>query len=523
MTDQPVFVDVSPRTRVLQSLRHVGYPIQYAIGDLVDNSLDADANHVKIGIIQHAGSIDIVISDDGFGMSPTDLSEAVRMGSELPSVPGKNGKFGMGLCTASLSLSPCFSVITRHNGGTISGIRHDLKHMSEVNRFEATSMTVEEATTAYTRFAVDPDRYGTIVILEACDQIKHNNIEHLVGVTTERKRGRPMSSENTLPVQLGRMYRRFIDAGREINIVVENDDVTVATVPVVAIDPLEWNEAGTNQWDSGDIEIKGSSARITYRLALIAEDVNQPERVIRQGGANRGFSILRNNREIMTRQRLGMVQEHTWTNRIRGEISFTDELDDQMGINFSKQSIEPTQSVSDSMTEVLKKQIDSLFRLAEQQARANAPVNPEQEEEIKRAEQAINEKASLLETPDTKPGENGKTIDDDADKTPGKTRGARGPYGSRKARKVHFEIVHDGPRANFYEAMQRGSTVLVKINGDHPFYNKYSVDGKLPVSTLTLLYCFAAAEMRSIETEDQVILFDNFITTVSNNLRTLWA
>src|SRR6266481_1664443 len=96
-------LDNTPNARkLLDSLRFLGYDNLYAISDLVDNSLDAEAQRIYI-TTQRAPNADIIIqiADDGLGMTEDVLDQASRLGSEIPRNPAIDlGRFGMGLVTA---------------------------------------------------------------------------------------------------------------------------------------------------------------------------------------------------------------------------------------------------------------------------------------------------------------------------------------------------------------------------------------------------------------------------------------
>lgn len=110
-------LDNTPNARkLLDSLRFLGYDNLYAISDLVDNSLDAGAQHIRITTTRRPPNADVIIqiADDGLGMTEDVLDQASRLGSEIPRNPAIDlRRFGMGLVTASLSLGRRLTIITR--------------------------------------------------------------------------------------------------------------------------------------------------------------------------------------------------------------------------------------------------------------------------------------------------------------------------------------------------------------------------------------------------------------------------
>ena len=84
-----------------------------ALAELIDNSVDARASRVEILIREHQVQINqrsrwrveqLAVIDNGHGMSPETLVQALRFGGRQPSSSIKQiGKYGMGLPTSSVS------------------------------------------------------------------------------------------------------------------------------------------------------------------------------------------------------------------------------------------------------------------------------------------------------------------------------------------------------------------------------------------------------------------------------------
>jgi hypothetical protein len=203
--------------RLIESLRHLGYGNYEAIADIVDNSIDAEAQKISIKIQQKSGQPLIVITDDGDGMTEAVLDQAMRLGSLTSrDLNSDLGKFGMGLVTASLSLARKCHVITRTADGTFSSA-WDVDEIISQNKFlkHLDKATDEE------RSVFDDEcgstKSGTVVILSKCDNLSNKNLS---------------SFASNLKHHLGRVHRYFIDAGRAI---------TVNNERILAIDPLKLN------------------------------------------------------------------------------------------------------------------------------------------------------------------------------------------------------------------------------------------------------------------------------------------
>src|SRR5690554_7361530 len=65
---------------LLESMRDIGYSLETALADLVDNSISADARIVEIYCIPSEEVPYVAIIDDGYGMCKRDLLLAMQHG-----------------------------------------------------------------------------------------------------------------------------------------------------------------------------------------------------------------------------------------------------------------------------------------------------------------------------------------------------------------------------------------------------------------------------------------------------------
>jgi hypothetical protein len=106
--------------RLVDSLRHLGYGNPEALADLADNAIDADATEIHFRITARKDAFpEIVIADNGHGMDRAILDQAMRLGSDTHRDRNTDlGYYGMGLVTASLSISRACHVVTRDSTGS---------------------------------------------------------------------------------------------------------------------------------------------------------------------------------------------------------------------------------------------------------------------------------------------------------------------------------------------------------------------------------------------------------------------
>lgn len=99
------------------ALRSIGYSFETAVADIIDNSIDAQADHVLVRLVTYPDRpLDLVIYDDGDGMDEATLREAMRFGANVSQEIQRLGKFGLGLKLASLSQAKAVRVYSRAEG-----------------------------------------------------------------------------------------------------------------------------------------------------------------------------------------------------------------------------------------------------------------------------------------------------------------------------------------------------------------------------------------------------------------------
>lgn len=103
---------------LMESTRSIGYSLQSAIADIVDNSIVAKAKNVYIQF-PRCNHEYLSILDDGMGMTFDELLVAMMYGSKPISLAREDsdlGRFGLGLKMASLSQCRSLTVISKKNG-----------------------------------------------------------------------------------------------------------------------------------------------------------------------------------------------------------------------------------------------------------------------------------------------------------------------------------------------------------------------------------------------------------------------
>ena len=157
---------------LMESTRALGYSLESAIADLLDNSISADSINIDIEYRPWDNPY-LYILDNGRGMLPDELTSAMRYGSQNPlDIRDKNdlGRFGLGLKTASLSQCRCLTVISKKDG-ILSGRRWDLDVISQRNDWILLKLDQAQMNEMPGIDGLTTLKHGTLVIWHKLDRL----------------------------------------------------------------------------------------------------------------------------------------------------------------------------------------------------------------------------------------------------------------------------------------------------------------------------------------------------------------
>ena len=192
---------------LIESMRDLGYSLETALADIVDNSIAADADTVQILSDPSQSEPRIAILDDGRGMTEAELMDAMRAGSRNPLEDRKGhdlGRFGLGLKTASFSQCRRLTVVTRRDGVTSAAI-WDLDHVARSDEWEVLIPNTADGIPWSNQLGDE----GTLVLWESLDRL-HGGLS---GSRMSEALGRRLSEAAT---HLELVFHRFLsgEAGR---------------------------------------------------------------------------------------------------------------------------------------------------------------------------------------------------------------------------------------------------------------------------------------------------------------------
>lgn len=336
------------------SMRAMGYSFESAIADIIDNSISACASHIQIRFPVDPADCYVVICDDGAGMSPQELFDAMKYGSEQKRegrLETDLGRFGLGLKAASLSQCRKLTVASKKDG-QISAYMWDLDIIEEKHDWYIVECSDDEIQQIRFIEWLDDLSSGTIVVWEDFDYIEKSS----GSVYAELSKLQESTSE-----YLSLIFHRFLNKPPQNRLVIK-----VNNYQLVGFDPFLENHNKTNVRRKISIPIKDSHGVermvtvqpfiLPFQKYLSAED-KKLSGGIENYRSKQGFYVYRNERLIVWGSWFGRHRDElTKYARIRVDIPNT--LDDIWGIDIKKQSAKIPNSIKKRLTKAVDEAMD---------------------------------------------------------------------------------------------------------------------------------------------------------------------
>lgn len=156
----------------MESMRAVGYTLQTAIADIIDNSISANASNVDVYFNSDRPD-HLAIVDDGHGMSAAEVQDAMRLAGQSSTAPrGKAdlGRFGLGLKTASLSQCRTLTVLSKKAGG-VCAYQWSLDHLLKAKKWALIELSDDEIRQLPRSDLLLSLKHGTVVLWQDLDYL----------------------------------------------------------------------------------------------------------------------------------------------------------------------------------------------------------------------------------------------------------------------------------------------------------------------------------------------------------------
>ena len=170
---------------IMESTRAIGYSLETAVADIIDNSITAKAKTINIRYSPNDGFVYIL--DDGHGMEADELNLAMQYGGKDPLMNRDKedlGRFGLGLKTASLSQCRCLTVISKRLGEVPEGRQWDLDHITDTGKWSLRILNKKEMTQTPGWELFSKQVSGTLVVWKNLDRLMQGS--HASDVLTQK-------------------------------------------------------------------------------------------------------------------------------------------------------------------------------------------------------------------------------------------------------------------------------------------------------------------------------------------------
>lgn len=278
-----------------RAFSRIGYELEHALADLIDNSIDAGARGVEVTLFRDDRAIVAVsIADDGCGMTAERLHEGMRFAARTSHDASDLGTFGMGMKTASFSQCRSMAVMAR-TGAVVSACRWTHASMkSWACQLLEPAGASERFASAYSALGM-PRQGGTVVLWEDLDRMETGAGESDLDEFLEDLLGR-------LEVHLGLTFHRFIAKKRfAIHLTVRRVNSRISFPrPVQALDPFGYAVSGKPNYPV-DLEtsVPGLGKLVLSAHVWPARSADPAFLLGRRTGTHaQGFYFYRNNRLV---------------------------------------------------------------------------------------------------------------------------------------------------------------------------------------------------------------------------------
>jgi len=331
------WVRAAPRASILiESMRDVGYTLETALADVIDNAIAAGAKSIRLLADTNAPEPRLAILDDGHGMVAHELLDAMRLGSQSPLDPresGDLGRFGLGLKTASFSQCRRLTVLTKAEG-KMSAARWDLAQVEESDDW-LVEIPPDPSTIP---FAKELGENGTLVLWEKLDRL-------LAGGSADEEGRHLVKRLDDAAVHLELVFHRFLSGERGLKRVA----ISLNGRPLEPFDPFHASHSATI---AGPIE----TIRIgRHHVTLQTFTLPHHKKVAladwdRYGGPagyvkNQGFYLYRAKRLIIHGTWFGIARQTELTKLTRVRIDMPNSVDAEWKVDIKKASAQPPPQV----------------------------------------------------------------------------------------------------------------------------------------------------------------------------------
>ena len=333
---------------MIMSNRSIGYTMESAIADIIDNSISAGATIIDIQTPPHSSEIICFICDNGHGMDLVELDNAMTFGGKDYIAERKAtdlGRFGLGLKTASLSQCRKFSVISKRKEEDLVGGFWDLDSVKFHNQWQYETISSEICSEKIMNTPLEEYESGTLVIWEKFDKLRETTKDRLFSEFIKE-----MASTQS---HLELVFHRYLAGEVGLNKIiirynnyplVPNDPFLVGKNPSV-VEPTIINSEGH--------QIKIISHKLLHPSKLTPEEMSRLQ--IKGTLMNtQGFYVYRNSRLLIWGTWFGMAHRTDRTKLARIQIDVPNTSDHLWSLDIKKSKALPPSFLKPQLQNIIE-------------------------------------------------------------------------------------------------------------------------------------------------------------------------
>ena len=341
------YADMPPYAPTLmESTRAIGYSIETAIADIIDNSLAANAAQIDIDFFP-IGEAYISILDDGDGMSEEELVAAMQYGSRSPldiREESDLGRYGLGMKTASLSQCRILTVISKRNGVT-AGAQWNLNHIKQAESWSLIVMDDSEIKEFPNWEKLNGYPNGTLVVWQDLD--KFGIGENDIAAAFTRKM-------DLIREHISLVFHRYLSGEPGL----KKTDIRMNGLSIVPKDPFLIKKS-TQLMDEETIIVRGEKVKVKPYILPHTSKLTKQE-LSTLGGKDglrkqQGFYVYRNKRLLVWGTWFRLMRQGDLSKLARVQVDIPNSLDDLWTLDIKKSTASPPEEVRKNLSVIIEK------------------------------------------------------------------------------------------------------------------------------------------------------------------------
>ena len=328
---------------MIETFRAIGYNLETAVADIVDNSISALAKNIYINRIWKGGNSIITIKDDGYGMSSEEIIQAMRPGAQNPleerSITDL-GRFGLGLKTASFSQCRNLTVMSKKSGETVSYWTWSLDYVAQSDKWELLKWAPEEYLNS-----LDDINSGTIIIWSHLDRVISSSTRE----DDENAKRKFSEAFDKVKKHLSMTFHRFME-NKSLKLYWCGNEI----LPWNPFCPLESKvQIMSTDYIGDNVTVKDYV--LPHKNNFTSERAYKDAEGLYGFSAHQGFYVYRGDRLLLAGDWLGLIRKEESYKLVRIQIDLPNSVDSDWQIDIKKSKAYPPISCRQQLEAYAKK------------------------------------------------------------------------------------------------------------------------------------------------------------------------